>query len=67
VRRAVHIKAINAYRILVEKPKQKGQFKDLGFGDRLIPKCLLNEWDITLWNRFIWLTREIGSKFLRTR
>jgi hypothetical protein len=49
----------NVYRILVEKPDGKrNHLEDLGTDDRILLKCVLNQYNVRVWSGFIWLRME---------
>jgi hypothetical protein len=46
---------INAYKILVYKPQEKGPLKYLGVNGRIILKQILGKWDLRVWTECTWL------------
>jgi hypothetical protein len=63
---AYTVRKRKAYRVLVRKPEEKRQAKDLDVEGRLL-KWPLREHDERVWTAFYLLTVEMSVRLLRTR
>jgi hypothetical protein len=60
----VHMREINAYKILVAKPEGKIPLENLGLDGSIISKRILGKYGLGAWIGFIWLRIRTGDGLL---